>query len=281
MGKINTFDDIIKQLKGLENINVISGIFEDIKNENNNAEINIINCINKCTSPVKLNINDEDSDVKNKIQTIFRAFDLFPLSETRILIIGQDPYTEESSKADGCAFSVKNDKQDASLVNIFNAVVQYRKDKFNIVKKNDIKKWKYDLKTWAKDNNVLLLNSSLTHQCTDKKIIEEHRTGWESFINKIIIKLICSEKKLVVFLWGKSAQCTFFNAIQELGKIKPDKCNLMRKMILMTSHPSNTGGAVNLGFSEDAPNHFAACDEFLFGKNKSKYTWLNFPENNE
>lgn len=50
----------------------------------------------------------------------------------------------------------------------------------------------------------------------------------------------------------------------------------MRRMILITSHSSDTGQAYTMGFSEDAPKHFKACDEFLGTK-----IWKNFPENKQ
>ncbi len=311
MGKINTFDDIIKQLKDLENINVISGIFKDIKNENNNAEINIINCINKCTSPVKLNINDEDSVVKNKIQTIFRVFDLFPLSETRILILGQDPYPEKG-KAEGLAFSVNEDYEsiDESLLNIYKAAGV-----------NINEGTKKSLITWATNNNVLLLNTALTHENSSDETIERHIAVWNPFIIKVINNLIkykigAKDDKLSVFLWGEKAQNVFFQSLNELNKEEKGHYNQITshfeeykilnkrsKKILqfkkknnvitgckeviniafyMTYHPSKRYNKGMKIFLEQTPSNFKACDEFL-GKNKKtkQYTWEIFPENNE
>ncbi len=256
MTEIKNFEDLKEKIKDIENFEIISEILDNIKSDKSKEDI--INCINACTSPVNVK---EGGDIK----TIFNAFSLFSIEETRVLILGQDPYPSEE-KADGCAFSVKNNQEDDSLLNIFKAVkVAYSEENipFRDIKKSDIKGWCYDLKFWAKNNNVLLLNTTLTHK--NKETIKDHRDAWEPFINEVIKKLISSENsnKLVVFLWGKYAQCTFFNAICEMGKTRPEKCRMVRKMILMTSHPSNTGGAVNLGFSKDAPNHFKACDEFL------------------
>ncbi len=202
-------------------------------------------------------------------EDVFNAFKLFKPNETKVLIIGQDPYTENSGKADGCAFSVKNNAEDASLLNIYKAIKVYQYKENNLSKTfkgiNKEINWKTDLKIWAENEKVLLLNTALTHSGTDKSVIKNHREAWEPFIFHILAKLLNSKNKnkLVVFLWGKHAQATFLNALQAMGKQDPDKCYLTRRMILMTSHPSNTGGSVHLGFSEDAPIHFKACDDFL------------------
>ncbi len=241
----NIKDELTKQQK--ENI---SDILDELENEKEIID-HIIDCINECESPKG----------ENQIQTIFKAFDLFDINQTKILIIGQDPYSD-SDKAHGLAFSVKKEgKNDDSLHNIFKAISDYNKKSFE--------NWGTNLETWAKDNNVLLLNAALTHK--NKDTIGKHIESWVPFINKIIKKLIKTENKLVVFLWGNKAQNCFFNAIKEISKTNPEECILNNKMILMTSHPSNRGKAVNQGFSEDAAKHFKACDDFL-----GKPTWLNF-----
>jgi len=86
-----------------------------------------------------------------------------------------------------------------------------------------------------------------------------------------------NRQKLVVFLWGMPAQYTFFNSLigaEEFANNNKGKAEyLTRRMVLMTSHPSEQ--SVGLGFSEDTPSHFRACDEFL-----GKDIWKNFPRNN-
>ena len=68
-------------------------------------------CIKYCTSP--------------KPTDIFNAFKLFPIEETKVLILGQDPYPEPD-KAHGLAFSVKNEKKRAaSLTKIFKYMPGY------------------------------------------------------------------------------------------------------------------------------------------------------------
>ena len=75
-------------------------------------------------------------------------------------------------------------------------------------------------------------------------------------------------------MWGIHAQTAFFNAIRDIEKLDSNKCYLMKKMIFMTSHPSNNGQAHTKGFDEDAPIHFQACDKFIgkdIWKNLNRY----------
>ena len=255
-----------------------------LDNINDLISNDILECINHCKSPT-------GKDKCEKLKAIFRAFSLFPLSKTQVLILGQDPYTAKSRKADGCAFSVANGKKDASLLNIFKAAkASFDKNKKYIdIDKNEVNGWNYDLKFWASQNNVLLLNTALTHESTDRKMIENHIKKWEPFIQEIIRKLITNNNKLVIFLWGKNAQQTFYKYIdnteykntflnnlsqEEKNKLKnknvinkkfpPININKNEIKILMTSHPSNQG--VQQGFSDNAPEYFRVCNKFL-GKN--------------
>ncbi len=236
-----------------------------------------------------------------KKEDVFNAFkigennSIIEPKDVRILIIGQDPYTEKSGKADGCAFSVANDKTDASLLNIFKAIkAAYDENKtFDDIKKEDVSTWSCDLKGWATNNHVLLLNAALTHESTVNKVLIQHRNAWEIFVRNTIIKLLtCSSEKLVVFLWGKHAQNLFFRCVESFG-INNCDYNSVNKIILgcknktnkisrevlclTTGHPTPNHDVVHkYGFSEDAPCHFKACDEFLGEK-----IWKNFPENNQ
>lgn len=261
---------IIDWIEGNENNNIKSWLNNDgIKNL---FDDNLVKCINECTSPK----NNPGKPIDNEdLKLIFNAFSLFEPQNTRVLILGKDPYPE-SSKAEGLAFSVNENynKIDSSLKNIYVA------SKVDVTNKTN-----KSLILWAKENAILLLNTALTYQKLNVSEEEqracqrEHIKVWEPFINEIIKKLIFENRnKLVVFLWGAHAQIAFFNAIREIEKIEPDKCYLMRKMILMTSHPSNNGQAHTKGFDKDSPKHFKACDEFL---DKDIWKSLNRYQNNK
>ena len=273
------------------NIRKRSRIMCDIENEINKLRDNkwlpngfeisedIKECIANCTSPDK--------------KDIFKAFTIFKPEETRILILGQDPYPN-AEKAQGLAFSHdKWKKIDASLANIFKAIKDYQLKNDNNINKEI--KWETDLTTWASNNGVLLLNTSLTYK--QKKLFSQHKNAWKPFFDTIINKVLELEnKKLAIFLWGVPAQQSFYKSIKGhqfkekflnqldnneksnieeeklVNKNKPIEIGYIR--IFITSHPSPQG--VYRGFKDNAPNHFKACDEFLEDK-----VWLDFPENNK
>ena len=200
----------------------------------------LIKCINGVKSP--------------KQEDIFNAFNDLTPETTKVLILGQDPYPPKEEKgvvnihAHGYAFSSCNDYLPDSLENIFKAIPQCKKEK--------------NLSEWVKKNNVLLLNTALTH--ISKEEIENHIQIWKPFIKQVIFNLLtCDNTKLVVFLWGDSAKKKFFDFIKE----KKTYMSIKREMLVLISHhPSNS--SVNRGgnFPILAPNHFKACNDFL-GKN--------------
>lgn len=212
-------------------------------------------------------------------EDVFNAFKLFEPKETKILIIGQDPYPNPE-KAQGLAFSCKKGKA-ASLTKIFKAV--------NIYKKNSTKNFDYDLTGWASKNKICLLNSALTFEKSSlykgkqkkdlskeqkkelekdqQRLQEKHIEAWNSFITYVIKKLIKENKNLVVFLWGNKARKIF-------SECNGDK---IFKHKFETCHPQKRSKGENSNtFLDDAPNHFKVCDEFL-----GEDIWKNFPENNQ
>ena len=218
-------------------------------------------------------------------EDVFNAFTLFKPEKTKILIIGRDPYPskkDNEGRAHGLAFSfgpnAKKVEADDSILNIFKAIQKYNNSK------KDIKYWNTNLKIWAKKNKVLLLNTALTYECENQK--NKHQKAWEPFIKNIIANLLtCNGEKLAVFLWGDDARKLFHEIIYYDGKVKSKTKNLIEKiernlLVLTTSHPTKNHKAYKKGFCYEAPNHFKACDEFLFGKDKAKYVWKNFPKNN-
>ena len=125
---------------------------------------------------------------------LFRAFELCPLEETKVVILGQDPY-HNKDQANGLAFGVrKNVKIPPSLHNIFKEMV------------NDLEV-PYpphgDLTSWAKQE-VLLLNTVLSVQA-NQPLSHAHR-GWEQFTDKVLCELNQSTHPIVFVFWGREAQ---------------------------------------------------------------------------
>lgn len=175
---------------------------------------------------------------------IFRAIELTPFDEVKVVIIGQDPYHNDN-QANGLCFSV-SDKVTAppSLKNIFKEL----EDDLGI------KKTSNELEMWAKQG-VLLLNATLTvraHEANSHKDL-----GWEKFTD-FIIKEISDKKENVVFvLWGAFAQ-------KKAGLIDASK-----HFIIQSAHPSPF--SVHKGFFGSHP--FSKINQFLEEKGKEPINW--------
>ena len=175
---------------------------------------------------------------------IFRAIELTPFEEVKVVIIGQDPYHNDN-QANGLCFSV-SDKVTAppSLKNIFKEL----EDDLGI------KKTSNELEIWAKQG-VLLLNATLTvraHEANSHKDL-----GWEQFTD-FIIKEISDKKENVVFvLWGAFAQ-------KKAGLIDASK-----HFIIQSAHPSPF--SVHKGFFGSRP--FSKINQFLEEKGKEPINW--------
>ena len=126
--------------------------------------------------------------------SIFNALHYTSYADTKVLILGQDPY-HEPGQAHGLSFSVQpNVPPPPSLVNIFK---ELETDLGCTVPNNGC------LEPWAMQG-VLLLNTVLTVQAHRAN---SHRDkGWEIFTDKIISLLNQREKPVAFILWGSPAR---------------------------------------------------------------------------
>ena len=126
--------------------------------------------------------------------SIFNALHYTSYADTKVLILGQDPY-HEPGQAHGLSFSVQpNVPPPPSLVNIFK---ELETDLGCTVPNNGC------LEPWARQG-VLLLNTVLTVQAHRAN---SHRDkGWEIFTDKIISLLNQREKPVAFILWGFPAR---------------------------------------------------------------------------
>jgi uracil-DNA glycosylase len=145
---------------------------------------------------------------------IFNAFNLCPFPNTKVVIIGQDPY-HGPGQAHGLCFSVQDNVAfPPSLRNIFKEI---ENDMGIPVPKTG------NLSRWA-EQGVFLLNATLTVQAHQAG--SHQKKGWETFTDAVI-KQIAQQKEHVVFLlWGAYAQ-------KKAEMIDPAK-----HLILKSVHPS-------------------------------------------
>ena len=177
---------------------------------------------------------------------IFAAFDHSVFDDTRVVILGQDPY-HGNGQANGLCFSVKDGIQfPPSLINIFKEI------------EADLNKplpATGNLERWA-DQGVLLLNATLTvraHQAGSHQ-----KKGWETFTDQVI-KLISEHKENVVFmLWGGYA------------KKKAKLIDGSKHLILTSGHPSPLSANRGYWFGN---RHFSKANEYLKKHDKKKIEW--------
>ncbi|MDY3536710.1 uracil-DNA glycosylase [Riemerella anatipestifer] len=177
-------------------------------------------------------------------EQIFRAIELTPFEEVKVVILGQDPYHNDF-QANGLCFSVSDQvPAPPSLRNIFKEL----QDDLGIIKTSN------ELDSWAKQG-VLLLNATLTvkaHEANSHKDL-----GWETFTD-FIIKEISDKKENVVFvLWGSFAQK------------KAQFIDSYKHYIIKTAHPSPL--SAHRGFLGSKP--FSKINNYLLSKNKEEIKW--------
>ena len=124
----------------------------------------------------------------------FRAMDLTPFDQVKVVILGQDPY-HGPGQAHGLSFSVQPEVRiPPSLVNMYKEL----KDDLGIAPASH-----GFLEHWAKQG-VLLLNAVLTVE--HKQAASHQGRGWEEFTDRIIAELNAHRERIVFILWGSYAQ---------------------------------------------------------------------------
>lgn len=191
-----------------------------------------------------------ENEYNNKIifppkDRIFEALKLTSYANTKVVIVGQDPYHGEG-EAHGLSFSVMDGvKIPPSLQNIY-------KELYNDL--GIIPKKTGNLTGWAKEG-VLLLNSVLT---VEKDKAGSHKNlGWEPFTDYIIKVLNTKEEPIVFILWGNFA------------KSKKSLITNSKHLIIESSHPSPFS-AYN-GFFGSKP--FSKTNNFLINNNIKPIDW--------
>jgi len=223
---------------------------------NNFNKINIDNSWKKSLSKF-INFNDIKSiltfisnekkagkEIYPNEDLIFNAFNLCKLSNTKVVIFGQDPYPKKD-QANGLAFSSKSSiKTPKSLANIFKEIES------DIGVKNIIP----DLTYWA-SQGVLLLNKSLTVE--SGKPQSHSNIGWD-ILTESTLRLLKEKKKNIVYLlWGNEAK-KFKNLI-----------DCKNNLVLHTSHPSPLSSY--RGFF--GCKHFSTTNRYLLSNNLKEIDW--------
>ena len=176
---------------------------------------------------------------------IFRAFDLCPFEQVRVVIIGQDPY-HDVNQAHGLCFSVQDGVRiPPSLENIYK---ELHRDLGKPIPTSG------NLTHWA-EQGVLLLNATLT--------VEAHHAGshqgkgWEELTDAAIQALNDRRSNIVFLLWGSYAQR------------KGQFIDRRRHLVLTAVHPSPLSayrGFIGCG-------HFSQANTYLQQHGQTPINW--------
>ena len=175
---------------------------------------------------------------------IFKAFDLTPVRNVKVVILGQDPY-HEYGQAMGLSFSVPQGvPAPPSLKNIFKEI------------ESDLgihMSGSPDLTPWARQG-VLLLNAILTvreHQAASHSGI-----GWAQFTDAVIKYISDNLSSVVFMLWGNFARS------------KAALVDRSRHLVLEAPHPSPLARGAFFGC-----RHFSQANSWLSSHGRAPIDW--------
>ncbi|MHA6697374.1 uracil-DNA glycosylase [Chryseobacterium sp. A301] len=160
-----------------------------------------------------LDLEYEKATVYPKKEHLFRALEITPFEEVKVVIVGQDPY-HGVGQANGLSFSVdENVKLPPSLRNIFK----------ELQSDLGIERVSGDLQPWARQG-VLLLNSVLSVR--EGSPGSHQFLGWEKYTDQFLSHLSKNKDRVIFVLWGAQAQ-------KKLPLIDSTK-----HLVLQSAHPS-------------------------------------------
>lgn len=185
-------------------------------------------------------------------ENVFAAFRYSPPKETKVVILGQDPY-HGPMQAHGLSFSVpKGVAPPPSLKNIFK---ELQSDLGISAPSHGC------LEGWAKQG-VLLLNSVLTVR--DNEAGAHRNIGWEAFTDGVLETLASRDQPCVFVLWGRWAR-----EKKETALKNRKACHL----VLEAPHPSPL--SAHAGFFGTKP--FSKINNFLKSQNQKEIDWSFLP----
>jgi len=175
---------------------------------------------------------------------IFKAFELTPVPQVKVVILGQDPY-HGLGQAHGLSFSVPDGvPAPPSLKNIFK----------EIESDLGIRMSGYpNLENWARQG-VLLLNAVLTVRSGEAA--SHSKIGWTEFTDAVIKYISDNCEGVVFMLWGNFARS------------KRDLIDRSRHHVLEAAHPSPLARGAFFGC-----RHFSQANNLLAAQGRTTINW--------
>lgn len=179
-------------------------------------------------------------------KNIFAAFDKCSFEQTKVVIIGQDPY-HGPGQANGLCFSVNEGVTfPPSLINIFKEIESDLGVPIPL---------SGNLERWAQQG-VLLLNATLTVE--QSKAGSHQNKGWETFTDAVIQAVSEKKENVVFLLWGSYA------------KQKGANIDTTKHFVLQSGHPSPMSANRGYWFGN---KHFSKTNQYLQSKGLTPIEW--------
>lgn len=187
----------------------------------------------------------EKEIVYPKKMDLFRCFQLCPLKDVKVVILGQDPYHQEG-QANGLSFSLqKGIPLTPSIKNIFKEL--HDDEGIDTTTHGD-------LSAWA-EQGVFLMNAIMSVKANHP--LSHAGIGWEIFSDHVMQVLNASKSGIVFVLWGNYAQQkkTLIDGVQH--------------HIICSPHPSPL--SAYRGFFKSRP--FSRCNTYLSKIHRGEIDW--------
>jgi uracil-DNA glycosylase len=220
-------------------------------------------CFERLEEKISLIYREHAEEVAPALENIFRAFKETSITQTDLIILGQDPY-QTPGLAQGLSFSIPKEIKPggrafpSSLRNISKALIL---DGYPALPHGD-------LSAWA-SQGVLLLNATLTVQLN---VAGSHaQMGWQE-LTDVVLYQVAKKKSLIWLLWGAHAQkkqALIEQASQESGTAQE---------ILTASHPSGlsvykTNEPFIYPGDQKSCGHFSKANELLVKRGLKPIEW--------
>ena len=183
-------------------------------------------------------------------EQVFAALTLTPLAQTRVVILGQDPYPTPGD-AHGLAFSYVGDRRLPASLKVI--LAEMAENCGCAMPRTG------DLSHWARQG-VLLLNTALTTQAGRSGT--HLRIGWDALTDAVIGALARRERGIVFMLWGAQAMA---RAVQ----VEAEQGDDTRHLVLTCGHPS----PLNRKRDFRGNRHFAIANDWLRAGGQAPIDW--------